>query len=115
MDSNDFKITQLGPATIDSPLRGIKFIPNDSKVAYDTDTDILAEYARQGKEIPAFEKAGPREKLFHDPAWSKAAILTAGGLCPGLNDVIKFLVSTLYLQYKVHPIYGIRYGYSGFL
>lgn len=113
MDSNDFKITQLGPATIDSPLSGIKFIPNDSKVAYDTDANILAEYAKQGKEIPAFEKAGPREKLFHDPAWSKAAILTAGGLCPGLNDVIKFLVSTLYRQYKVQQIYGIRYGYRG--
>ncbi|MBO5306493.1 MAG: ATP-dependent 6-phosphofructokinase [Lentisphaeria bacterium] len=113
MDSKDFNITQLGPATIDSPLTGIKFIPNDSKVAFDTDAETLANYVRQGKEIPAFEKAGPREKLFHDPAWSKAAILTAGGLCPGLNDVIKFLVSTLYRQYKVQQIYGIRYGYRG--
>ena len=113
MDSKDFNITQLGPATIDSPLTGIKFIPNDSKVAFDTDAETLADYVRQGKANPAFEKAGPREKLFHDPAWSKAAILTAGGLCPGLNDVIKFLVSTLYRQFKVQQIYGIRYGYRG--
>lgn len=113
MNCDDFSITQLGPATITSPLKGIKFIPNDSKVAYDSDADVLADYTKNGQPIPAFEKAGPREKLFHDPAWSKAAILTAGGLCPGLNDVIKFLVSTLYRQYGVHQIYGIRYGYRG--
>ncbi len=113
MDSSDFIVTSLGPAQIKSPVTKINFVRDDAKVSYATDVDELAAIVKSGRTIPGFEIAGPRENIFHDPAWSRAAILTAGGLCPGLNDVIKFLVLTLKRQYNVPIIYGIRYGYRG--
>ena len=61
-----------------------------------------------------FEKAGPREKLYFDPANTKAAIVTCGGLCPGLNNVIRSLYLQLHYHYGVAAVLGIRYGYSGF-
>jgi len=113
MDNSEFKITKLGEPLIDSPLANGSFISDDSTVAYDTDAAILSEYTKAKKQIPAFELAGPRQKIYHDPAWTKAAIVTAGGLCPGLNDVIKFLTLTLRRQYGVQMVYGIQYGYRG--
>ena len=114
MKSSDFLIASLGKRLLDSPLSPTTaFIPDDATVAYDSDAVKLAEYVRKGETIPAFELAGPRAKIYHDPAWSKAAVLTAGGLCPGLNDVIKFLTSTLRNQYRVPIVYGIRSGYRG--
>ena len=112
MELADFAISRLGEATLPSPLENHVFVPDNATVCYDTNTEVLAEYVKQGKPIPAFEKAGAREKIFHDPAWSKAAILTAGGLCPGLNEVIKFLTLTLMNRYKVPVVYGIPYGYK---
>ncbi len=113
MDSNDFLIPRLGEAQIQSPLIRTEFVPDDATVAYESDAKTLHDIVAAGKTIPAFELAGPRDMIYHDPAWSKAAILTAGGLCPGLNDVIKFLTSTLRNQYGVPMVYGIRYGYRG--
>lgn len=58
-------------------------------------------------------KAGPRKDLFCDPAKTKAAIVTCGGLCPGLNVVIRELVMCLTYNYEVGEIYGIKWGYKG--
>lgn len=113
MDSKDFIIDRLGDPKLPSPLTRVEFVPEGATVAYDFDAAILAGYGKEGKEIPAFELAGPRKLIYHDPAWSKAAILTAGGLCPGLNAVIKFLTLTLRVNYNVPIIYGIPYGYRG--
>ena len=62
---------------------------------------------------PAMESAGPREALFFDPAMLTCGIVTCGGLCPGLNDVIRAVVLTLQRQYGVNRIYGFRFGYEG--
>ncbi|HWO12151.1 MAG TPA: ATP-dependent 6-phosphofructokinase, partial [Polyangiaceae bacterium] len=61
------------------------------------------------------EKAGPRERLFFDPVKVHAGIVTCGGLCPGLNNVIRSAVLTLWHRYGVRRISGIRYGYRGLL
>lgn len=66
-------------------------------------------------EVLKLDKAGPRAKLFHNPATTTATILTAGGLCPGTNDVIKGVVNTLALSYGVKRIYGLKYGYKGLI
>jgi 6-phosphofructokinase 1 len=59
------------------------------------------------------EVAGPREQIFFDPARLRAGIVTCGGLCPGLNNVIRAVVLSLYHHYGVKTVYGFRYGYEG--
>ena len=59
-------------------------------------------------------RAGPRAEVYFDPAEVHAAIVTCGGLCPGINDVIRSLVNTLEVGYGVKKISGIRYGFKGF-
>jgi len=114
MNVETFKIERLGECTIDSPIAGDgRFEPDDSAILYHRESaELIEELGKEGK-VMSFEKAGPRAKLFHDPAWSKAAILTAGGLCPGLNNVIKGLTLTLRQRYNVPLVYGIQYGYAG--
>jgi len=115
MEKNDFIVERLGKNKIASPYNMGKFIDDDARVAYDMEVSEIGKYAGNLEELPSFEMAGAREKVFHDPSWSKAAILTAGGLCPGLNDVIKGLTCTLKLHYKVPMVYGIRYGFRGLI
>ena len=55
-------------------------------------------------------RAGPRKKLYFDPAKTAACIVTCGGLCPGLNNVIREVVLTLEQEYGLDTIYGIRFG-----
>ena len=110
-----FSVAKLGECRIDSPLRGshVHFTDDDDALLLDRNISTLnANYEANGR-IPSFEIAGPRVKLFHDPRWSKAAILTAGGLCPGLNNVIKSITFTLKQIYGVPLVYGIPYGYAG--
>ncbi|MBN2642417.1 MAG: ATP-dependent 6-phosphofructokinase [Victivallales bacterium] len=113
MENLDFKIKKLGKATIQSPLADVHFESENSSIAYHKDASRLRQELEKTGTLTSFEKAGPRAKIYHDPSWSKAAILTAGGLCPGLNDVIKGLTRTLMVRYKVPIVYGIKYGYQG--
>lgn len=66
-------------------------------------------------ELPGFEPAGPRRKIFFDPAKTRVGIVTCGGLCPGLNDVVRGLVLELTYHYGVRRIVGFRNGYQGFI
>ncbi len=115
MNIEDFRVEKLGECRIANPITKADFIADESRVAYSSNTVELASYVKSNEEIPSFEAAGIRSKIFHDPTWSKAAIITAGGLCPGLNHVVKFLTRTLKTQYKVPVVYGIRYGYRGLI
>jgi len=115
----DFKISNLGKATIKSPIV-LSNIHGDDFANYVGDDEfILQKIAISSRENISkddiLEKAGPRESIFFDPAKVNAAIITCGGLCPGLNDVIRSIVMTLWYRYKVKRILGIRYGFRGFL
>ena len=66
-------------------------------------------------QLPGLEPCGPRRKIFFDPSKTRAAIVTCGGLCPGLNDVIAGLVRNLTYHYKVRRVIGIQNGYQGFI
>ncbi len=57
--------------------------------------------------------AGPRRKIYFDPSKLKCGIVTCGGLCPGINDVIEAIVMELYYHYGVRSIFGFRYGFEG--
>lgn len=111
----DFNVGCLGECHIDSPVKGSSFVEEGERNALTTDMAIVANLLAEGREVPSFEKAGPRKKIFHDPAWTRAAVVTCGGLCPGLNDVIKGLVQILWFEYGVRHIFGIRYGLQGFI
>ncbi len=109
----DFDVRRVGKPTLKSGLHGVSFVDDDARIAFHADTQQLTELAAAGEPVPGFVAAGPRQRIFHDPAWTRAAIVTCGGLCPGINDVIKALVNTLSLDYGVDNIFGIRYGYRG--
>ena len=109
----NFEIMSLGEAKIDSPVKGRGFVQDDERVTFSSQVKNIEKMIAAGQKLPAFEKAGPRRKIFHDPAWTRAAIVTCGGLCPGLNNVIKGLVNVLWNDYGVRNIFGIKYGYRG--
>ncbi|MCL1856834.1 MAG: ATP-dependent 6-phosphofructokinase [Kiritimatiellaeota bacterium] len=108
-------VDRLGECTVDSPVQDSTFVEDDRRMALTCDMAVIARLQAEGQGIPSFEAAGARRKIFHDPKWSRAAIVTAGGLCPGLNDVIKGLVQILWFDYGIQHIFGIRYGLEGFI
>lgn len=61
-----------------------------------------------------FHRAGVRKHIYYDAPKVKAAIVTCGGLCPGLNVVIRNIVISLWNDYRVREIYGVKWGYRGF-
>lgn len=109
----DLSPATLGPCTVDSPITGQRFVDDGLRVLPTADAALLAELFARGAKPPALEQAGPRRRIFHDPAWTRAAIVTCGGLAPGLNSVIKGLVQVLHFEYGVRHIFGIPYGYRG--
>lgn len=66
------------------------------------------------EEAKKFLRGGPRRNLYFDPKEVRACIVTCGGLCPGLNVVVREIVMSLYYNYNVREIYGIQFGYKGF-
>lgn len=76
------------------------------------EVDLDRPASAQREEI-LFEFAGPREKLYFEPHRVSAAIVTCGGLCPGINDVIRSLYLELHYSYGVPRILGVRNGFRG--
>lgn len=106
-------IDTLGKCTINTPHALNHYTDDDSRELFITNLSKVKKYIEEGLEPPAFEKAGPREKIFFSPISVKAAIVTCGGLCPGINDVIRSIVMSLHYHYNVRNIVGYRYGYRG--
>jgi len=100
-------ISVLGEARYPSPLD--YHVSDKARVPFSV---IVDPDAPPKKEL-LFEIAGPREKLFFDPKKVRAGIVTCGGLCPGLNNVIRSLVLQLYHGYGVREILGFTNGYQG--
>lgn len=106
-------VKTLGKAKILSPVRHHEFIGEGQRVLLSGDVKLLTAWEKKLGHKPSFERAGPHKMIYHDPAWTRVAIVTAGGLCPGLNNVIKGLVEILSADYGIKNIFGIRYGYAG--
>jgi 6-phosphofructokinase 1 len=109
----DFTISKLGECRIPSPMQVGQFVGDDERVLYHDKMEEVKVYLDSGKEPPQFETAGPREKVYFDPSKLKCGIVTCGGLCPGLNDVIRAIVLGLFYHYGVKTVFGFRYGYEG--
>lgn len=109
----DFTIANLGPCQIDSPLNISGFTSDSDRILFDTGLDQYSKILDPTGRPLSVEPAGPRGKIYFDPTHSKAAIVTCGGLCPGINDVIRSVTMTLYYRYGVKKILGIKYGLRG--
>jgi 6-phosphofructokinase 1 len=83
------------------------------RLLFRTDIDELRAQIQAGVDPPAFELAGPREKIYFDPDTLQCGIVTCGGLCPGLNDVIRSIVFCLREKYGIGKVYGFQFGYEG--
>jgi 6-phosphofructokinase 1 len=112
-DRLDLSIQTLGPCQIPSPVSGTQFIPDSDRLLVPMDLETVSRHYSEKETPPAFELAGPREKIFFQPEKIKAGIVTCGGLCPGLNAVIRSVVMGLWFQYGVKKIVGYRFGYAG--
>ena len=124
MDLGDLDptIESLGEAKIPSPILIEKiagqaqyFVSDDDLICISVRPGEITQKVLQGIPLPAFELAGPRRNIYFDPSKLRCAIATCGGLCPGLNDIIRAIVLELYYHYGVQNIYGIQYGLQGFI
>ncbi len=112
-------VRSLGEPRITSPLALSRTV-GDALADYEEDRyfvrhEVEVEGDGMVSEGPVFERAGPRKMIYFNPSHVHAGIVTCGGLCPGLNDVIRATVRCLWYRYGVRRITGIRYGYRGFL
>jgi 6-phosphofructokinase 1 len=115
----DLEVRNLGRCAHTSPLvkrlgrAALHHVGEADRVLLDDRFSRLVSTAPSDQ--PAFELAGPRDKIYFDPARTRAAIVTCGGLCPGINNVVRGIVLELTHAYGVEEIYGFRYGYEGLI
>ena len=123
IEASDLTVKSLGPCRIDSPLapllaqrvRSFHNVDESDKVLFDDTLSAMTARNASPNELPGFEPAGPRRKIFFDPSKTRAGVVTCGGLCPGFNDVIRALAMELYYRYGVKKVYGFCNGYQGFI
>jgi 6-phosphofructokinase 1 len=123
LEGFDLRVKTLGHCRRDSPLAELLYTRRTSHHYVDASDRVLIDDtigmvgARGGgvESLPGFEAGGPRRKIFFDPSKTQVGIVTCGGLCPGLNNVIRGLVMELTRHYGVRRIMGFRNGYQGFI
>jgi 6-phosphofructokinase 1 len=121
MQDFDFSVRCLGERKIPSPI-ALSRVSGDFLANYVSDEELI-RYSVEAKAGPQtdlkssqlLEKAGPREFLYFNPSRVHAGIVSCGGLCPGINDVIRSIVRCLWQRYGVRRITGIPFGFRGFL
>ena len=117
----DLAIDILGRCLLPSPItghlgeRGVHFVGAADRVLLDDTISGLAGVTPDLAALPAFELAGPRDKIFFDPRTVRCGIVTCGGLAPGLNNVVRGIVLELWSGYGVRQISGFRFGYEGLI
>ncbi len=115
----DLQVPSLGPCRFPAPgmaldlaTEGGGWVNDADRVLYHNDLSKLPASAAPA-DIPTLERSGPRRRIFFDPAATTCAIVTCGGLCPGLNDVIRAIVMQAHRVYGLRRVLGLRYGYEG--
>ncbi|MCX5850208.1 MAG: ATP-dependent 6-phosphofructokinase [Deltaproteobacteria bacterium] len=109
----DFFIENLGKRLIKSPINISNFTKDKKRLLFNSySDDYLSLIDKKGQPL-SVELAGPRDKIFFNPLQTKAAIVTCGGLCPGINDVIRSITTALFYNYNVKNIVGVKYGLRG--
>jgi 6-phosphofructokinase 1 len=117
----DTTIKSLGRANIPTPLLDVNrtkrqmILDERDRILLHIRSSELEANLKKKSPPASFELAGPRSKIYFDPSKLRCALVTCGGLCPGLNDIIRSIVLELYYHYGVRNIYGMRYGLQGFI
>lgn len=117
----DLQVSTLGEPTLPSPLAPYVagratneyYVGENDRIMFDDTIELIEGRGVPLAEAPTFETGGPRQHLFFDAATTRVGIVTCGGLCPGLNDVIRALVLELHTHYGVRDVLGFRNGYAG--
>jgi 6-phosphofructokinase 1 len=112
---DDLEIETLGPPCLPGAERWRQRLAVDEtdRVLLPSSEAELEPFRSSGRPLPSFEPAGPRAKLFFDASRIACGIVTCGGLCPGLNNVVRAVVLHLTYAYGAGRILGFRYGYEG--
>jgi 6-phosphofructokinase 1 len=111
-DQETANINSLGMRKIPTPLHFCRYA-DDTPFPFFLDNEFFPD--AEGPRRMGIERAGPRSELYFDPSKTKCAIVTCGGLCPGINDVIRAITMEAYHAYKVPAVLGVRYGLEGFI
>ena len=115
MEPQAFTVKRVRPAVTSTTHRHAGRGQGPS-IVYTADTDrVVVDVSPDGDHACSFERAGPREMIAFDPTATTAAILTSGGLCPGLNAVISAVFMSLHHHYGVGRILGVPNGYAGLM
>ncbi|MGW4523860.1 ATP-dependent 6-phosphofructokinase [Amycolatopsis sp. NPDC004378] len=118
---DDLRVRRLGECRFDSPFSAAlstketspHYVAEGDRVLLEDTVSMLAGHGLPAGLVPSFEAAGPRRKIYFDPANVTAGVVTCGGLCPGLNNVIRGLVQELSVHYRVKRVLGFRNGLRG--
>ncbi len=119
----ELAIDTLGPCRVDSPMRALldgrqtsqHYVGENDRVLFDDTAVMVSARGCPADELPGFEPAGARQKIYFDPTKTRVGIVTCGGLCPGLNNVIRGIVMELWFHYGVRRISGFTRGFRGFI
>jgi len=113
LTSADFHVEHLPGKVFTNPMLygadGGLSMGEDQRVLYQVSVTAGALTDRS----LAFRAAGLRRMLHFNPATTTVGIVSCGGLCPGLNDVIKSVVYQALDKYGVQRVIGFRYGFYG--
>jgi 6-phosphofructokinase 1 len=118
--ADEFAIKQLGDCRVNSPIADVvrgcgdtpEFVDDTQRILVDDTAPADGEAVSQRATL---ELAGPRRRILFDPANTRIGIASCGGLCPGINDVIRGLTLHAWHRYGVRHVYGFRYGLAGFI
>ncbi|MCE9500979.1 MAG: 6-phosphofructokinase, partial [Leptospira sp.] len=110
----DTKVESLGECKIQNPAGYEFYTKENAVVLFQTNFEQPEDIKKSLSGDPLyFEQSGPFDKIYFEPSQVTAGIVTCGGLCPGLNDVIRAIVMELHYRYKVPRILGFQYGFEG--
>src|ERR687893_1526532 len=117
----DLVVRTLGPCRIDSPLASRlggrettqHSVVEEDRILFDDTLSMAGARGVPLDQLPSLEPGGPRRQIYFDPAKTRVGVVTCGGLCPGLNNVIRGLVLEAWGHYGVASVTGFRNGYLG--
>jgi len=113
LEQKDFDPRVLGEMKYRSPVDVGTFVDSDDRFAFDISYNKLSADIERGDQILTLERSGPRSQIYFNPSDTRAGIVTCGGICPGINNIIRSVTLELLLQYKIAGVFGYRYGFKG--